>query len=84
MSLQIAANAYDFPHDGNLTSGNTALIVIDMQVDFCGVGGMTTVSGTDLDMMRAPSRRSVASTHPSARHRTAASTICSSRTARPA
>jgi hypothetical protein len=39
MSLQIAANAYDFPHDGNLTSGNTALIVIDMQVDFCGVGG---------------------------------------------
>src|ERR1700688_3008563 len=54
MSLQIAANAYGFPHDGNLTSGNTALIVIDMQVDFCGVGGMTTVSGTDLDMMRAP------------------------------
>jgi nicotinamidase-related amidase len=54
MSLRIAANAYDFPHDGNLTSGNTALIVIDMQVDFCGVGGMTTVSGTDLDMMRMP------------------------------
>lgn len=52
--MQIAAHAYDFPHDGNLAAGNTALIVIDMQVDFCAVGGMTTVSGTDLDMMRAP------------------------------
>jgi biuret amidohydrolase len=54
MSLQIEADAYNFPHDGNLTPTNTALIVIDMQVDFCGVGGLSTVSGTDLEMMREP------------------------------
>jgi biuret amidohydrolase len=54
MGLQIEANAYNFPFDGNLTPGNTALIIIDMQVDFCGVGGMSTVSGTDLAMMREP------------------------------
>lgn len=54
MSLQIEATAYDFPHDGNLTPTNTALVVIDMQVDFCGVGGMSTVSNTDLAMMREP------------------------------
>lgn len=54
MSLKIKADAYDFPCRGDLTSGNTAVIVIDMQMDFCGVGGMSSVSGTDLDMMRAP------------------------------
>jgi nicotinamidase-related amidase len=54
MPLQIEANAYHFPHDGNLTPANSALVVIDMQVDFCGVGGLSTVSGTDLAMMREP------------------------------
>jgi len=54
VSLQIDADAYDFPHDGNLTPRNTALIVIDMQVDFCGEGGLSTVSGTDLAIMREP------------------------------
>ena len=51
---RITASAYDFPHDGVLSAGNTALMIIDMQVDFCGVGGMMTVAGVDLDMMRAP------------------------------
>jgi nicotinamidase-related amidase len=54
MSLQIEASAYDFPHDGNLTPANTALVIIDMQADFCGVGGLSTVSGTHLAMMREP------------------------------
>ncbi len=54
MSLQIEASAYAFPHDGDLTPANSALLVIDMQVDFCGVGGLSTVSGTDLQMMREP------------------------------
>ena len=54
MALQIDASAYNFPYDGNLTPTNTALIVIDMQVDFCGEGGLSTVSGTDLAMMREP------------------------------
>ncbi len=50
----IDADAYNFPHDGKLTPGNTAFVVIDMQVDFCGAGGLSTVSGTDLEMMREP------------------------------
>jgi nicotinamidase-related amidase len=54
MGLQIEANAYNFPHDRNLTPGNAAFVVIDMQADFCGVGGLSTVSGTDLQMMREP------------------------------
>jgi biuret amidohydrolase len=56
MTLQIEASAYNFPYDGNLTPSNTALIVIDMQVDFCGAGGWAAVSGTDLEMMRQPIR----------------------------
>ena len=30
---------YPWPYNGNLTPENTALIVIDMQTDFCGEGG---------------------------------------------
>jgi len=54
MSLQIDAHAYPFPHDGNLTAENTAIVVIDMQMDFCGIGGLSSVSHTDLAMMREP------------------------------
>ena len=35
----IKADPYEFPYDGDLLPSNTALIVIDMQVDFCGRGG---------------------------------------------
>ena len=55
MSLRIQAQAYDFPCRGvGVTPDNTAVVVIDMQVDFCGVGGLTSVSGVDLAMMREP------------------------------
>ncbi|HUN26328.1 MAG TPA: isochorismatase family cysteine hydrolase [Steroidobacteraceae bacterium] len=54
MSLKIEADAYDFPCHGNLSAANTALIVIDMQVDFCGRGGLSTVADVDIDMMREP------------------------------
>lgn len=54
MTLKIKADAYDFPCRGDLTPGNTAIVVIDMQMDFCGVGGMSSVSNTDLEMMRRP------------------------------
>src|SRR5579883_2250802 len=54
MPLKIPADAYDFPCHGYLAPDNTALIVIDMQADFCAVGGLSTVSGTDLEMMREP------------------------------
>lgn len=51
---RIKASAYDFPCEGGLTAGNTAILVIDMQLDFCGAGGLSSVSNTDLDMMRRP------------------------------
>ena len=37
--MMIKADPYDYPFDGDLRLANTALIVIDMQVDFCGEGG---------------------------------------------
>ena len=37
MQRYIAADPYRWPYDGNMTPQNTALVVIDMQVDFCGV-----------------------------------------------
>lgn len=54
MVLQIPADAYAFPHDGNLVPRNTAVVVIDMQVDFCGQGGWASMAGSDLGMMREP------------------------------
>lgn len=54
MVLQIPADAYAFPQSGNLTPANTALIIIDMQVDFCGEGGWASMAGSDLAMMREP------------------------------
>ena len=35
----LAADPYPWPWNGDLRPENTALIVIDMQTDFCGVGG---------------------------------------------
>ena len=35
----IEANPYTYPYNRDLRPENTALIVIDMQVDFCGFGG---------------------------------------------
>lgn len=50
----IEANPYPWPYDGNLTPANTALIIIDMQTDFCGVGGYVDAMGYDLSLTRAP------------------------------
>jgi nicotinamidase-related amidase len=54
MAARIEADAYPFPYEGGLTPENTALMIIDMQVDFCGEGGLSTVAGMDMHEMRAP------------------------------
>ncbi len=49
----VPANPYAWPFDGDLRPENTALIVIDMQTDFCGRGGYIDLLGYDISLTRA-------------------------------
>jgi nicotinamidase-related amidase len=44
---------YAWPYDGDLRPQNTALVVIDMQSDFCGLGGYIAQMGYDIAPARA-------------------------------
>jgi nicotinamidase-related amidase len=50
----VAADPYPWPYDGALEPKNTALVVIDMQTDFCGQGGYIDGLGYDISATRAP------------------------------
>jgi biuret amidohydrolase len=49
----VPADPYPWPYDGALTPANTALVIIDMQTDFCGKGGYIDGLGYDISVTRA-------------------------------
>ncbi|HVX83603.1 MAG TPA: isochorismatase family cysteine hydrolase [Phycisphaerae bacterium] len=49
----ITSEPYPWPWNGDLRPQNTALIIIDMQTDFCGKGGYIDLLGYDISITRA-------------------------------
>jgi len=53
MLTYVAADPYPWPWNGALRPDNTALVVIDMQTDFCGEGGYIALLGYDISLTRS-------------------------------
>jgi biuret amidohydrolase len=54
MISKVLADPYPFPYRGECSPQNTALLIIDMQRDFCEPGGYIHQQGCDLSITRAP------------------------------
>ena len=54
--ISIDARPFSWPHDGRLEPSETALLIIDMQRDFCDEGGYIAAMGYDV----APARQIIA------------------------
>lgn len=54
MTTFVASEPYPYPYNGELHPENTVFLIIDMQTDFCGVGGYVDKMGYDLSLTRSP------------------------------
>lgn len=52
MKDYIEAEPYQWPFDHSFNAEETALVIIDMQTDFCGVGGFIHSMGIDVSEIR--------------------------------
>ena len=52
--MRISAQPYDFPRRGAMTPADSALVIVDMQHDFCSPGGYWSAIGGDPGVLAAP------------------------------